>query len=99
MDSLFYEHIKSTAMEQFPKLVAMVGPEQAGREMAYGLWNYRHMLYPQEILEIGQSVIREVLGEEYQPSPYIEPDERVGFDADGNYHFLYIPPNIIRGEE
>lgn len=94
-----YETIMARTAEQFPKLVSIVGAEQAGREMAMGLWQYRHLLLPQQILEIGQTVIQDVLGQQYQPSPYIEPDERQGFDADGNYHFLYIPPNIIRGEE
>lgn len=33
----------------------------------------------------------ELDGQEYQPSPYIEPDTRTGFDEAGNYHFDIRP--------
>lgn len=35
----------------------------------------------------------------YRPSPHVMEDEQEGFDIEGNWHFLYVPPNIILGEE
>lgn len=34
----------------------------------------------------------ELDGQEYQPSPHIEPDNRTGFDQDGNYHVTVEAP-------
>jgi len=59
MDRLLYQYVLDTTVEQYPGLVKVLGEEEAGHELAHRLFEeYGHVLYPQELYEIGSIAIK-----------------------------------------
>lgn len=58
MDAEFYRHVQEKTAREFPPLVGLLGLEEAEQEMTLRLpERYGHMLYPEELEEIGAYAI------------------------------------------
>lgn len=69
MDRLLYQHVLDETVEQYPGLMRVLGEAASAHEMAHRLFEtYGHVLYPQELYEIGAIAIEHALNPpEVQP--------------------------------